>query len=335
MPEIIPLHLAFIILLALAFDFINGFHDTANAIATSLATGALAPRTAVILAAGMNLLGAFTFTGVALTIAEGIITPYALPQNPRAVTAALLAAVCWNLLTWYRGLPSSSSHALVGALAGATLAACGPAGVNTGGLCNILQSLILSPPLALLAGFTTMLIITLYVRLCRLQGGLYNRFRQLQRLGAALQAFSHGTNDAQKTMGIITLALVLAGNQETFTVPLWVKICSALALALGTACGGWRIIRTVGRGITPLDPPAGFAADLGSGAVILGATLWGLPVSTTHVISSSITGVGLTRGKGAVHWSTVGKILLAWLFTLPASAALGAAFYFLCSALAP
>ncbi|MDQ0287160.1 PiT family inorganic phosphate transporter [Desulfofundulus luciae] len=317
-----------VIFLALAFDFINGFHDTANAVATSLATGALTPRSAILLATTLNLLGALTFTGVALTIAGGIIDTAILFNNPKTISAALLAAIVWNLLTWLGGLPSSSSHALVGALTGATLAATGPIGVNLAGLSTIFQALVLSPLLAVTAGFAVMTVV-----FC-LSGGrtgphLNRRFRYWQRLAAALQAFSHGTNDAQKTMGVITLALVLTGYQESFVVPLWVKVLSALALALGTSCGGWRIIRTVGRGITHLDPPAGFAADMGSAMVILTATLLGLPVSTTHVISSSITGVGLTRGAKAVSWSTVARILLAWVLTLPATTALGALFYFL------
>lgn len=326
MIETISVPLLSIIFLALAFDFINGFHDTANAVATSLATGALTPRSAIILAAGMNLLGALTFTGVALTIAGGIIDTTKLLHNPKAIAAALLAAVTWNLFTWYCGLPSSSSHALVGALTGATLAATGLSGINPTGLTTIFQALVFSPPLALMAGFLVMMAVVLLIKPLS-KPEIRRRFKQLQRLAAALQAFSHGTNDAQKTIGIITLAMVLTGYQDTFTVPVWVKLLSAVALALGTSCGGWRIIHTVGTGITRLDPPADFAADLGSALVIFGATLSGLPVSTTHVISSSITGVGLTRGPGAVRWFIVTKILLAWLFTLPAAASLGALFY--------
>ncbi|AEG14100.1 phosphate transporter [Desulfofundulus kuznetsovii DSM 6115] len=320
--------LILIICLALAFDFINGFHDTANAVATSLATGALTNRLAILLATAMNFLGALTFTGVALTIAEGIVDTAVLFNNPKTILAALLAAIVWNLFTWFGGLPSSSSHALVGALTGATLAATGLMGVNLAGLTTIFQALVLSPPLAVTAGFTVMSIVFSLTR-GRTGPRLSRRFKHWQRLAAALQAFSHGTNDAQKTMGVITLALVLTGYQESFVVPLWVKVLSALALALGTSCGGWRIIRTVGRGITHLDPPAGFAADMGSALVIFTATLLGLPVSTTHVISSSITGVGLTRGTKAVSWPTVARILLAWVFTLPATTALGALFYFL------
>jgi PiT family inorganic phosphate transporter len=315
-----------VICLAVAFDFINGFHDTANAVATSLATGALAPRPAIFLATTMNFAGALTFTGVAMTIAGDIVDTAVLFQYPRAIQAALLAAILWNLFTWAGGLPSSSSHALVGALTGATLAAAGAPGVNLAGMTTILQALILSPPLALVAGFTVMLLVS-YLTGSRAGPCRDHRFRRWQRLAAAFQAFSHGTNDAQKTMGVITLALVLTGYQDNFVVPLWVKVLSAAALALGTSCGGWRIIRTLGRGITHLNPPAGFAADMGSALVIFTATLWGLPVSTTHVVSSSITGAGLARGAGNVSWPTVARIILAWTFTLPATIALGALLY--------
>ncbi|MGB9826371.1 MAG: inorganic phosphate transporter, partial [Desulfofundulus sp.] len=216
----------------------------------------------------------------------------------------------------------------VGALTGAALAAAGLKGVNLPGLVTIFQALVLSPLLAVTTGFTVMAVLLL------LTGGQTNPrlsrcFRYWQRVAAALQAFSHGTNDAQKTMGVITLTLVLTGYQESLVVPLWAKVLSALSLALGTSCGGWRIIHTVGEGITRLDPPAGFAADTGSALVIFTATLLGLPVSTTHVISSSITGVGLTRGAKAVSWSTIGRILLAWVLTLPVTAVLGALFYIL------
>lgn len=311
-----PLLLPATLFLALVFDFVNGFHDTANAVATSLATGALTPRRAVVLAAAMNFLGALFFSGVALAIAEGVCDPAV--QQPGAVAAALLAAITWNLLTWFWGLPSSSSHALVGALAGAALATSGPAAVNAAGLSRILSSLALSPLLAAVTGYAVM------KTLGRPGPALYPAFKSWQRLAAALQAFSHGTNDAQKTAGVITLALYQAGYLETLAVPLWVKFLAALALGLGTSCGGWRIIRTVGRGITHLDPPAGFASDFSAGLVIAGATLWGFPASSTHVVSSAVAGVGLARGKGRVNRLTVARMALAWIFTLPASAALGA-----------
>ncbi|WP_027717035.1 inorganic phosphate transporter [Desulfovirgula thermocuniculi] len=308
-----------ILFLALVFDFINGFHDTANAVATSLATGALTPRRAIMLAAAMNFLGALFFSGVALAVAEGVCDPAA--QHPGAVAAALLAAITWNLLTWFWGLPSSSSHALVGALAGAALASSGPAAVNAEGLARILRSLALSPLLAAGTGFAVM------KALGRPGPSLYPAFKSWQRLAAALQAFSHGTNDAQKTAGVITLALFQAGYLEALAVPLWVKLLAALAMGLGTSCGGWRIIRTVGKGITRLDPPTGFASDLSAGLVILGATLWGLPVSSTHVVSSAVTGAGLARGRGRVNRDTVARMALAWALTLPACAALGALWF--------
>lgn len=317
-----------VVILALTFDFVNGFHDTANAVATSLATGALKPRPAVLLAASMNFLGAFTFTGVAGTMAGSIVDPAGPAGNLNIVLAALLAATAWNLATWFFGLPSSSSHALVGALAGAACLAAGPQAINSRGFTIILQALFFSPPLAFVAGFAVIGTLRLSGRGNR---SLRNtrRFLALQRLAATGQAFAHGTNDAQKTMGVITLALVAAGRQATFDVPLWVKLASALALALGTSLGGWRIIKTVGTGITRLNPRSGFAADLASVLVILGATMCRLPVSTTQVVSSSITGVGAGGGRGLVRWSTVSRIVFAWLITLPAAAVLGALFYLL------
>ncbi|OAT81204.1 inorganic phosphate transporter [Desulfotomaculum copahuensis] len=314
------------VLLALAFDFVNGFHDTANAVATSLATGALNPRTAILLAVAMNFLGALTFTGVAGTVAGGVINPAGPAGDLNIIMAALMAATVWNLLTWFFGLPGSSSHALIGALAGAACLAAGPQGISGRGFGIILQALFFSPPLAFAAGFTVSGVLRLSRPGYRTSRST-RRLLALQRLAAAGQAFAHGTNDAQKTMGVITLALVTAGRQATFDVPLWVRLASALALALGTSLGGWRIIKTVGTGITRLTPRTGFAADLASVLVILGATACRLPVSTTHVVSSSITGVGAGGGRGLVRWATVSRIVLAWLLTLPASAALGALFY--------
>ena len=324
--EITFIQLIIVVLLALGFDFVNGFHDTANAVATCLATGALAPRPAVCLAAAMNFLGALTFTGVAGTIAEGIVSAKALGGDLHIIATALAAATVWNLLTWALGLPSSSSHALIGALSGAALAAVGPEAVNTDGFADILRALLLSPLLAGCAGF----IVTGVMRLlfpAHHGGRQRRRFQALQRAVAAGQAFAHGTNDAQKTMGVITLALMAAGHQSAPSVPLWVRVASALALALGTSLGGWRIIKTVGTGITRLTPLTGLGADLASTLVILGATFCRLPVSTTHVISSSITGAGTSDGPGAVRWPTVAAIISAWLLTLPAAAALGAFFY--------
>jgi len=318
--------LVLIVLLALIFDFINGFHDTANAVATSLATGALRPRTAIILVCAMNLLGALAFTGVAQNMAGYILQPLGTDHGLLVIIAALIAASTWNLLTWYFGLPSSSSHALLGSLAGAAWAAVGFRIMDHGGFQDALAALFLSPPLAFLAGF---LIISFFKLLFyfRLMNCLDPRFYLLQRIAAALQAFSHGSNDAQKTMGVISLALLLTGNLESLHVPLWVQGASALALALGTAAGGWRTINTMANGITRLIPASGLAADLGSALTISLATFFHLPVSTTHVLASSIMGVGATGGRHAVRWATVFKMLTAWFLTLPAVIFLGVFFY--------
>jgi len=322
--------LCLVILLAFAFEFINGFHDTANAVATSIATGALWPRTAVLLAAAMNFLGALVFTGVARQIAGNLIRPFDAQSGLQMIMAALAAAIVWNLATWLGGLPSSSSHALLGALAGAAYAAAGSGVFDQSGLQSAFLALALSPPLAFLAGFFVMTGFNLlFSRQILSRARSERRFLFLQRISATLQAFSHGSNDAQKTMGVITLALVLAGAQETFHVPLWVKTGSALFLALGTAAGGWRIIRTLAAGITRLAPANGFASDLSASLTILSATILHLPVSTTHVISSAITGVGAGGGRTAVKWDTVGRMLAAWALTLPFCILLGALFYLL------
>ncbi|MBO8137340.1 MAG: inorganic phosphate transporter [Desulfotomaculum sp.] len=329
MPESI-FFIGILICTALIFDFINGFHDTANAVATSIATGALAPFQAVILASILNFTGALLFTGVAHTIAEGIISPSALSNGLQIVFSALLSGTTWNMLTWYFGIPSSSSHALIGSLAGATTAAAGWKAVNDEGLLCIIQALVISPPLALAAGFAVMILCRLLLKLNSKK--IDQHFRKMQVMAAAFQAFSHGSNDAQKTMGVITFALVAGGIQHDLNViPLWVKISAALAMAAGTSVGGWRIIQTVSKKITRLTPPSGFSADLASAAVITTATLLHLPVSTTHVISSSITGVGCSTGLKNVNWQTVYSILAAWLTTIPISFILGVIFYRLLS----
>lgn len=318
--------LLLIILLALVFDFINGFHDTANAVATSLATGALRPRTAITLVCAMNLLGALVFTGVARNMAGYILQPLGAEHGLLVIVAALLAASSWNLFTWYLGLPSSSSHALLGSLAGAAWAAAGFQVVDHAGFRSAMTALLLSPPLAFLVGYLIMSIFKLlfYFRFIKHSDP---RFYFLQRIAAALQAFSHGSNDAQKTMGVISLALLLSGNLESLYVPLWVQGASALAIALGTAAGGWRIINTVANGITRLIPASGLASDLGSAMTISLATFFNLPVSTTHILASSIMGVGATGGSRAVQWTTVLKILTAWFLTLPMVTLLGIIFY--------
>ncbi|MFZ5633976.1 MAG: inorganic phosphate transporter [Bacillota bacterium] len=305
-----------VVILALSFDFINGFHDTANAIATSISTKALTPRKAIILASTMNLLGALTFTGVAKTIGGGIANPFNLNNGLYIVTAALIAAIAWNLITWYYGIPSSSSHALIGSLTGAVVATAGFKAVNFMGFLKILEALVFSPIIAFVVGFMVMSLIKLVFRKAH-PSKINRRFRTLQVFTAAWQAFSHGTNDAQKSMGIITFALIAGGFHQTLDIPSWVKISCAVAMALGTSVGGWRIIKTVGTRIIKIEPANGFSADLTSTVVILAATLLKLPVSTTHVISSAIMGVGAAKRFHQVKWGTAQKIVTAWLITLP------------------
>lgn len=318
--------LAITVLFALAFDFINGFHDTANSVATPLATKAFTPRTAIAVAAVMNFLGAISFSGVAENLAAGLQPALNGEEGLKIITTALISAINWNLFTWFLGLPSSSSHALFGSLAGALYGAAGGNPVLFAGFKESFVSLAASPPLAFLCGYGVMSgINALFVR--KLLTGGECRFLFLQRIAATLQAFSHGSNDAQKTMGVITLALITAGYQETPQVPLWVKGGSSLFIALGTAAGGWRIIRTVAAGITRLVPASGFAADLSSALTIFSATIFHLPVSTTHIISSSVAGVGAAGGKSSVNWRTFLKILSAWIFTLPVTGATGKLFY--------
>ncbi len=319
---------AVVVILALSFDFINGFHDTANAIATSVSTKALTPRRAIILASTMNLVGALTFTGVAKTIGGKIANPFELENGLIVVLAALLAAITWNLITWYYGIPSSSSHALIGSLTGAVIAAAGLSGVNFKGFLTILQALIFSPFVAYATGYVIMSLLRLIFRYSNPQK--VNRgFRTMQVLTAAFQAFSHGTNDAQKSMGIITFALIAGGMHHSLDVPLWVKISCAVAMALGTSFGGWRIIKTVGSKIIKLKPISGFASDFTSASVIISATVLGQPVSTTHVISTAIMGVGSAKRLSSVKWSTAQKIVTAWLITLPITGLLAGLSYFI------
>lgn len=315
-----------IVILALAFDFINGFHDTANAIATSVSTRALNPRTAIILAAVMNFIGAITFTGVAKTITKGIVDPFALENGPLVVLAALLSAIFWNLITWWYGIPSSSSHALIGSIAGAAIGAAGIQSINYTGFTKIIESLVISPFLALGIGFIVMSIFALIFKNFNL--GKTNRgFRTFQIFTAALQSYSHGTNDAQKAMGIITLALIAGGFQSTTDIPTWVRVSAAVAMGVGTSIGGWKIIKTVGGKIMKLQPVNGAAADLSSAAIIFGATLIHLPVSTTHVVSSAIMGVGAAKRVKGVKWGVARKIVMTWIITLPSCALLAGILY--------
>ncbi|UOF89949.1 inorganic phosphate transporter [Fodinisporobacter ferrooxydans] len=320
-----------IVVLGLFFDFSNGFHDTANAIATSLSTKALTPRTAIILAALLNLLGALMFSGVAKTIGGSIADPLKIHNGMIVVLAALISAIAWNLITWYFGIPSSSSHALIGSLAGAVISAAGVQAVNFAGFISIIEYLIVSPIIAFIVGYILMNI--LQMAFANFPPRKVNKiFRSLQVLSAAFQAFSHGTNDAQKTMGIITFALVAGGFQHDLSIPLWVKVLAAVAMGLGTSVGGWRIIQTVGTKIMKLEPINGFSADLSSSLVIIISTLLHRPLSTTHVISSSIMGVGTAKGLRAVKWGMAGRIVIAWVITLPITAILAGFVYKLCAA---
>jgi PiT family inorganic phosphate transporter len=316
-----------IVILALLFDFINGFHDTANAIATSVSTRALKPRHAVILAATMNLVGAVTFTGVAQTITKDIVNPFEIHNGLIVIIAALISAIIWNLITWYYGIPSSSSHAIIGSIAGAAIAAEGFGILNYAGFLGILKALLISPFLALGVGFIIMYIFRYIFKnfnLSRTTKG----FRIFQIFTAAIQSFAHGTNDAQKTMGIITMALIVGGLQTSSTdIPLWVRVAAAVAMGIGTSIGGWKIIKTVGGKIMKIKPVNGAAADLASAIVIFGATTLHLPVSTTHVISSAIMGVGSAQRVKAVKWGVARKIVITWIITLPLSALMAAVVY--------
>ncbi|HCX48069.1 MAG TPA: anion permease [Bacillus sp. (in: Bacteria)] len=317
-----------IVVFAVVFDFINGFHDTANAIATSVSTKALSPRHAIILASVMNFVGAMTFTGVAKTITKDIVNPFTLENGSTVILAALVAAIIWNLVTWYYGIPSSSSHALIGAIAGAAIAAAGFNTLNYSGFIAIIKALLLSPLLAFGVGFIVYSIIKLVFKNSNLPK-TNKRFRRIQIATAALQSYSHGTNDAQKAMGIITMALIVNNYQSSNDIQLWVQFICALAMALGTAMGGWKIIKTVGGKIMKIRPVTGVAADLTGAAVIFGATFLHMPVSTTHVISSSILGVGASHRLKGVKWGTAQRMLITWVITLPISATLAAISYFI------
>lgn len=314
-----------VIILALVFDFINGFHDTANAIATSVSTRALKPRTAIIMAAFLNFFGAMYSTGVAKTIG-GDIVKSAEHIDEHIIVAALIGAIVWNLFTWWIAMPSSSSHALVGGIIGAVLVSTGAIGLNFWGIGKIVLSLILSPIIAIVVGFIIMNIFYLLFGKFR-SSSLNNKFKRMQIITAATMAFSHGSNDAQKSMGIITLALLSGGYIDVFEVPYYVKILAATTMACGTAIGGWKIIKTVGGRIFKLQPISGFAADLNSSVIIFSATLLSLPVSTTHVVSGSIMGIGSAKRIGAVRWGTAQQMLMAWVLTIPCTAIVGALVY--------
>ena len=319
--------LVIVVAVALGFDFTNGFHDTANAIATSVGTRALSPRVAVLLASVANLAGAFVTVAVAKTISTGIIAGDLATMQ--TLLAALIGAIVWNLITWWLGLPSSSSHALIGGLIGAALAQSGSEGVLWHGVAHkVVIPAFFAPTIAFAAAFVVLL--GIYWIFVWLRPSAANRgFRHGQWLSGTWVAFTHGANDAQKTMGVIALALVLHdhGDLAKLTIPTWVKLSAGLAIGLGTYVGGWRIIRTLGQRVFAMEPPAGFAAQASGGAVIYLATRLGYPLSTTHVVSGAVMGSGATRKLSAVRWGIAGNILVAWVLTIPASAAVAAALY--------
>jgi len=327
-PEGVTISLITILVLAVVFDYINGFHDTANAIATSVSTRALKPEYAIILSATANFVGALTGTAVAQTIASGLVNPLpysgtGLNPNEIVVMAALVGGIVWNLITWRLGIPSSSSHALIGGLIGASIAGGGLAAIQVDGVVNkVLIPLVSSPIIGFVGAFALMVAIYWIFQRGHPQR-LNGRFRRLQVGSATYMAFAHGSNDAQKTMGIMTLALFSAGIIDTKTVPLPVILVAATAISLGTAAGGWRIIKTMGAKVVKLDPVHGFAAETTAASVILGASHFGIPVSTTQVIASAITGCGSVDRPKAVHWGVVGDILTAWIFTIPAAGLIG------------
>ncbi len=311
MPKII----LFTIILAILFDISNGWNDAANAIATVVSTRVLSPLKAVLLAASMNILGALFSTAVAKTIGKGIVDPSGITET--VVASALIAGFLWNSAMTILGLPVSASHALIGSLMGAALAQAGPDVLNYKGLMKIFTALLTSPILGVFIGYYFMkLLLKFFGRFS--PGALNRNFGRLQLVSSAFMAFSHGSNDAQKVMGIITLSLFSGGLISTMDVPLWVILLCAFAMGFGTAIGGWRVIKTLGVNMLKLEPVHGFASETAATAIILGASHVGLPVSTTHVISSCILGVGATQRLSAVRWGIAGKIVLAWIFTLPA-----------------
>ncbi|NLE22258.1 MAG: inorganic phosphate transporter [Actinobacteria bacterium] len=314
-----------IIALALIFDYTNGFHDTANAIATSVSTRALSPRVAVIMAAGLNLIGALVSTSVAKTVGEGLVDTELVSLG--LVLAALIGAVFWNFTTWFFGIPSSSSHALFGGIIGAMIAKAGVSGVVWSGVIEkIILPMVGSPVIGFVAAWLLMTGLIWLVRKRQL-APVNAWFRRLQPISAGFMAFSHGANDAQKTMGVIALALFASGEIETFTIPFWVKVVCALAMAAGTYSGGWRIIHTLGSKVIKLDPIHGFAAETAAASVIQVATHFGIPVSTTHTITAAIMGVGSTQRLSAVRWGVAGSIVTAWVLTLPAAGLVAAGVY--------
>jgi inorganic phosphate transporter, PiT family len=318
------LTLAAVIVVALFFDFTNGFHDTANAIATSVSTRALTPRTAVLLAAILNFAGAFVSFAVAATIAKGIVNPEVITLS--VILAGLVGAITWNLITWFLGLPSSSSHALIGGVAGSAIAASGPDVINWSGIWDkVVLPGLLSPTIGFAAALALMLVIVWVIR--KRSPTRVNRvFRRAQIVSGSFVAFTHGTNDAQKTMGIMSLALIVSGHLDADfdRPPTWVIVSAALAMALGTYAGGWRIIKTMGTRIAKIDPPQGFAAQTACAGILWTTAHYGFPVSTTQTITGCVMGAGASRRFSAVRWGVAGNIAVAWILTLPAAALVGA-----------
>ena len=315
--------LGFLILLALMFDFMNGFHDAANAIATVVSTGVLKPQQAVMMAALFNFIAVLVFQlKVATTVGKGTIDPSVVDHY--VVFGALVGAIAWNLLTWYYGIPSSSSHALIGGLVGAAVAKAGTGSLIASGLIKTLSFIVLSPLLGLLFGSLMMLLVSwLFVRSTPLR--IDKWFRRLQLVSASMYSLGHGGNDAQKTMGIIWMLLIASGfSAAGDPLPLWVIISCYVAISMGTLFGGWRIVKTMGQKVTKLKPVGGFCAETGGAITLFLATGLGIPVSTTHTITGAIVGVGSSRKISAVRWGVAGNILWAWVFTIPASAFISA-----------
>ncbi|UCF60650.1 MAG: inorganic phosphate transporter [Anaerolineaceae bacterium] len=308
----------------LLFDFLNGFHDSSNIVATVISSRAMSPRVALIMAAIAHFCAPFLFgVAVATTIGKGVIDPSAI--SPKVIIAGVIAAVLWNILTWWLGMPSSSSHALIGGLLGAAILAQGLEIIQVSGLLKVLLALFISPPLGMLAGYLFMRIVLFLVR--KASPRVSTVFKRLQIFTALALSLSHGTNDAQKTMGILTMGLVSAGFQKTFEVPLWVIAASASAIALGTALGGWRLIHTLGGRIVRIRPIHGFTSQMASAGVILSAALLGGPVSTTQVVGSAIMGVGAAERISKVRWQVGREMIVTWLITIPVTAILSAALF--------
>jgi inorganic phosphate transporter, PiT family len=321
-----------VVVIALSFDFTNGFHDTANAIATTVSTHALSPRLAVLLSAVMNFAGAFTTLQVAATIGSGVIDPKHHHITLTMIAAALVGAIAWNLLTWYRSLPSSSSHALIGGLVGAGVVGLGLSGVSWNSVVSkMIIPLVLSPIIGFIASYVLMLIVFWVFRKAR-PGPANHGFRLAQILSAAYVSFSHGTNDSQKTMGVITLALISGGylSSKSFEVPIWVIVAAASAIAFGTYAGGWRIIRTMGTRLYKIGPAQGFSAQTVAATLIQSASHFGFPVSTTHVVTGSVLGAGASESVSAVRWGVGRNIILAWIITLPMTALFAGVIYAVC-----